>query len=236
VVSTAFVANFGGGVGDFVTLHLPAPAQSDQGGYDPSSNGPPRGPVIRARIVGVIRSFWFSDHPGVPGGVFASPALFARYRVNFMGTAGQTAVNALVRLKGGETAIPAFKRDLARVSGRSDIDVWDNYVDQGLQARRITGYEAACLLAFGGAALVAAFFLVGQSVARYTSTTVPDLQVLQAVGLTSRQAAGSASAPPFLAAVAGATLGVALRSWPRGGCRSVRRRCWSRARGSTPTG
>jgi FtsX-like permease family len=210
VVSTAFVANFGEGVGDFVTLHLPAPAQSVQGGYDPSSNGPPRGPVIRARIVGVIRSFWFSDQPGAPGGVFASPALFARYRVNFMGTAGDAAaINALVRLKGGETAIPAFKRDLARVSGRSDIDVWNNYADMGAPARRITGYEAACLLAFGVAALVAAFFLVGQSVARYTSTTVPDLQVLQAVGLTSRQAVGSASAPPFLAAVAGATLSVA---------------------------
>jgi hypothetical protein len=210
VVSTAFVANFGEGVGDFVTLHLPAPAQSVQGGYDPSSNGPPRGPVIRARIVGVIRSFWFSDQPGAPGGVFASPALFARYRVNFMGTAGDAAaINALVRLRGGETAIPAFKRDLARVSGRSDIDVWNNYADMGAPARRITGYEAACLLAFGVAALVAAFFLVGQSVARYTSAAVPDLQVLQAVGLTSRQAVGSASAPPFLAAVAGATVGVA---------------------------
>jgi FtsX-like permease family protein len=209
VVSTAFVANFGKGVGDFVTLHLPAPAQSAQGGYDPSSNGPPRGPVIRARIVGVARSFWFSDQPGVPGGVFASPALFARYRVNFMGTAGHAAINALVRLKGGETAIPAFKRDLARVSGRPDIDVWNNYADTGAPARRITGYEAACLLAFGAAALVAAFFLVGQSVARYTSATVPELQVLQAVGLTSRQAVGSASAPPLLAAVAGATLGVA---------------------------
>jgi hypothetical protein len=124
VVTAGFAANFGRGVGDFVTLHLPAPAQSAQGGYDPSSNGPPRGPVIRARIVGVIRSFWFSDSPGVPGAVIASPALFARYRVNFTGTAGHAAINALVRLKGGETAIPAFKRDLARVSGRSDIDVW----------------------------------------------------------------------------------------------------------------
>jgi len=156
-----------------------------------------------------VRSFWFSDVPGVPGGVVASPALFSRYRVNFMGTTGQAAINALVRLKGGNVAIPAFKAHLARASGRSDIDVLDNYVDVGAQARRLTGYEAACLLAFGVAALVAAFFLVGQSVARYTFAAVPDLQVLQAIGLTSRQAVGSASAPPFLAAVAGATLGVA---------------------------
>src|SRR5215470_1344429 len=118
VVTAGFAANFGRGAGDFVTLHLPSRAQSAQGGYDPSSNGPPRGPVIRARIVGVVRSFWFSDVPGVPGAVIASPALFARYRVNFMGTTGQAAINALVRLKGGEAAIPAFKAALARASGR----------------------------------------------------------------------------------------------------------------------
>ena len=56
---------------------------------------------------------------------------------------------------------------------------------------------------------MAAFFLVGQSVARYTSATVVDLQVLQAVGMTQRQAVASASAAPFLAAIAGATAGVA---------------------------
>ncbi len=31
-----------------------------------------------------------------------------------------------IRLNGGEAEIPAFRADLARVSGRSDIDVWDN--------------------------------------------------------------------------------------------------------------
>ena len=74
---------------------------------------------------------------------------------------------------------------------------------------RITRYEAACLLAFALAALVAALFLIGQSVARYTSATVADLQVLQAVGMTPRQAVASATAPPLLAAAAGSTLGVA---------------------------
>jgi hypothetical protein len=52
----------------------------------------------------------------------------------------------------------------------------------GAPVRRVTGYEAACLLAFALAALVTAFFLVGQSVARYVSATVADLQVLQVVG------------------------------------------------------
>ncbi len=208
VVTPRFVASFGKGVGDTLTLHLPSPEQADEG-YDSSVNGPPRGPKIRARIVGVGRSFWGADNIGDKGSVLPSPALLARYRANIMGTTGQSYINAIVRLKGGTSAIPAFRADLARVSGRSDIDVLNNLVDFGGPARRVTGYEAACMLAFALAALVASFFLVGQSVARYTSSTAADLQILQAVGLTPRQAVASSSAAPLLAAVAGTTLGVA---------------------------
>ena len=127
------------------------------------------------------------DGPGQTGGVLSSPALFTHYRANIMGTSGRAYINALVRLKGGAAAIPGFRADLARVTGRSDIDVWDNRVNFGDPTRKVTGYEAACLLAFALAALVAAVFLVGQSVARYVSATVVDLRVLQAVGMTRRQ-------------------------------------------------
>jgi FtsX-like permease family len=210
VVTPKFVASYGKSVGGMLTLHLASPQQADMG-YDGTS-GPPRGPKIRARIVGVIRSPWGSvnvDGPGQTGAVLASPALFTRYRASIVGTTGQTHINALVRLKGGAAAIPAFRADLARVTGRSDIDVWNNLAFFGVPVHRVTGYEAACLLAFALAALVAAFFLVGQAVARYTSSTVVDLQVLQAVGMTQRQAVASASAGPFLAAAAGTTAGVA---------------------------
>ena len=177
--------------------------------------GPPdrrRGPVPRPGSSGWAVPSWGRlnvEGPGQKGGVLASPALFAHYRPNILGTNGQAYVNAWVRLKGGRAAIPAFRADLARVTGRSDIDVWDNLTFFGGPVRTVTGYEAACLLAFALAALVAAVFLIGQSVARYTSATVADLQVLQAVGMTPRQAVASAAAPPFLAAAAGATLGVA---------------------------
>src|SRR5215472_14256681 len=209
VVTPKFAASYGKGVGDTLTLHLASPQQASVG-YD-GSTGPPRGPIIAARIVGVGRTPWGidADSPGQSGGVLASPALFTHYRANIMGTSGQTYINALVRLKGGAAAIPAFRADLARVTGRSDIDVWNNRADFGDPARRVTGYEAACLLAFALAALVAAVFLVGQSVARYISATVADLQVLQAVGMTRWQAVASASAAPFLAGVTGATAGVA---------------------------
>ncbi len=210
VATPQFMTSFSKHVGDTVTLHLASPKQASLG-YD-GSTGPPRGPVIRATIVGVGRSFWASvnvEGPGQKGSVLPSPALFAHYRADIMGTSGQAYINALVRLKGGSAAVPAFRADLARVTGRSDIDVWDNLALFGGPEHRITGYEADYLLAFALAALVAAIFLVGQSVARYTSASVADLQVLQAVGLTPRQAVASAAAPPFLAAAAGATLGVA---------------------------
>ena len=211
VVTPQFAHVYHKGVGAVLALHLASPQQANLG-YD-GSTGPPRGPVIRARVVGVVRSVWESvtaEGPGAgKGGVLASPALFARYRADIIGTTGQTAINALVRLKGGAAAIPAFRADLARVSGRPDIDVWDDRSYFGGSVLKVTGYEAACLLAFALAALVAALFLIGQSVARYTSATVADLQVLQAVGMTPRQAVASAAAPPALAAAAGSTLGVA---------------------------
>jgi hypothetical protein len=209
LVTPTFAASSGHGVGDTLTLLLASPQQVNAG-YDGSS-GLPRGPKILARIVGVGRSPWGSvivDGPEQAGGVLASPALFTHYRANIVGTTGRTYINALVRLKGGAAAIPAFRADLARVTGRSDIDVWDNYSYFGGPIRRVTGYEAASLLAFGLAALLAAIFLVGQSVARYTSASVADLQVLQAVGMTQQQAVASASAAPFLAAAAGTTIGV----------------------------
>jgi hypothetical protein len=209
VVTPKFVASYGKGVGDTLTLHLASPRQVNVG-YD-GSTGPPRGPQIVARIVGVGRTPWGvdADGPGQQGGVLASPALFTHYRANIVGTGGQTYINALVRLKGGAAAIPAFRAGLARVTGRSDIDVWNNLAEIGGPIRKVTGYEAACLLAFALAGLVAAVFLVGQSVARYVSATVVDLRVLQAVGMTRRQGVVAASAAPFLAGAAGTTAGVA---------------------------
>lgn len=208
VASPHFLSAYGKRVGDTLTLLLPTPKQVDAG-YTASTGGPPRGPEITVRIVGVIRTPFLLDNVGDTGGVLPSPALFTHYRASIMGTTDQMFVNALVRLKGGAAEIPAFRADLARVTGRSDIDVWNNSVTIGDPIRKVTGYEAACLLAFGLAALVAALFLVGQSVARYVSATVVDLRVLQAVGMTPRQAVASATAAPFLAGVAGATVGVA---------------------------
>jgi hypothetical protein len=208
LVTPQFAAAFGKQPGDTLTLELASPQQANAG-YDGTSGGPPRGPRVQVRIVGVVRSPWFQDIPGGHGSVIPTPAQFAQHRASMLGTNGQSFVNALVRLAGGAAAIPRFRADLARVTGRHDIDVWNNAINFGDPVRRVTGYEAACLLAFAIAALISALFLVGQAVARYVSSTVVDLQILQAVGMTRRQGVAAAAAPPFLAAVAGTSVGVA---------------------------
>ncbi len=209
VVSPHFLTAHHKRVGDILTVHLSTPAQAAAG--DDASQTPPAGPRVKLRIVGVIKTPFGLDSPGDSGGVIPTYALLTKYRADIMGGTSNSAtyLNGIVRLAGGEAAIPAFRADLARVTGRSDIDVLDENIWIGDPVRTVTGYEAACLLAFGLAALLAALVLVGQSVARYASAAVAELLVLRAVGLTRRQAASSAALAPGLAAVAGATIGVA---------------------------
>jgi cell division protein FtsX len=207
LVTPGFAAAFHKKPGDRLMLDLASVKQASTN-YD-GSDGAPAGPRVPVRIVGVVRSPWLSDDPGVPGGLIASPALWARYPANIFGTQHSVFVNALIRLRGGAAAIPAFRTALARATGRDDIDVWNNSVNFGDPFRRVTGYEAACLLAFAVTALITALFLIGQAIARYVSATTADLQILQSVGLTRRQGAAAAAAAPALAAVAGATIGVA---------------------------
>ena len=208
VVTPGFAGAFHKHPGDRLTLDLASVKQADAG-YDGSDGTAPAGPRVPVRIVGVVRSPWITDGPGVPGGLLASPALWAKYQANILGTQHSVYINALVRLRGGAAAIPAFRAGLARVTGRDDIDVWNNSVNFGDPFRRLASYEAACLLAFALAALITALFLVGQAIARYVSATTADLQILQSVGLTRRQGAAAAAAAPALAALAGATVGVA---------------------------
>lgn len=205
VVTPNFVASYGLGVGDTVTYALHTPA-----GLDARLGGDLRkaaGPRVVARIVGVVRSVWFSDSPGYRGGIVPSPALYERYRANLSGAGGAASVGALVRLDGGTAALATFRADVTRVTKRTDIDVWNN-AEYGPIIKKITTFDAAGLLVFALAAFVATLVLVGQWVARYAVTTAAELRVLGAVGAGPRQVALAASTGPAVAAVAGATLGV----------------------------
>lgn len=208
-VSPLFRDSSGRGVGDSLTLHLYAPETLDAAAAGGELPPDADGPVIEARIVGVVRSPLFRDEVGDTEGLLVtSPGLFAQYTPNFVGASGETILNALVRLRGGEDAMAGFKAELERVSGRTDIDVW-NLAEWARRDREVTGFEANALLLFALAVGAAAVFLVGQSIVRYSTAAVADLQTMRAVGMTPRQSRWAAAASPTAAAAVGSVLGVA---------------------------
>ncbi len=208
VVSRQFVAKYHKGVGDTVVVDLPSQKQVEEG-LEAGPGVTLGGPRLRMRIVGVVSSPWFVDQTGGQGVITLSPGVAARYPLNFVGNlrdpGNEAFVNALIRLRGGEAAIPILRADIQKLTGRSDIDVLD--LPEGeRQLIRDTSFEARCLLAFGLAAFAAAVFLVGQAIARYSAASVADLQTMQALGLTPGQAIVTAAAGPALMGVVGAGL------------------------------
>lgn len=208
VVTSGYEGTYGKGVGDTVTITLYAPEQIDES-YASNLDVDPTGPSIEATIVGVVRSPWFSDTEGdgPSGRLIPSPGLYEAHAANLVGKNETAYVNALIRLADGAAAVPAFREQLAEVSGRRDIEFFDLSAD-AQHVREVADFEADALLAFAAAALIAAVFLVGQSVARYVSGATQDLHVLAAVGMPSRHVRVAAAGSPTLAAVLGAALGV----------------------------
>jgi hypothetical protein len=249
VVTPGFADTHGKGVGDTVAIGLYAPEQIDvvQGpdatltnlddgllglytpeqlkaaldaDWDINDTAPAAGPVVDATIVGIVHSFWFGDRLDRPGYLIPSAALFAEHTPHFLGAEGLAATGALVRLDGGAAAIPGFRQDLASVTGLTDMFVGDLTASAG-GFSSVTGFEANSLFIFAAVAGTAAIVLLGLAVARFAGSTVPDLQLLRAVGMTPRQTRLAAAAGPTLATVAGTALGaiaavVASRWFPLG--------------------
>ena len=217
VVTPMFVADQHRGVGDTVVLQLPTPRERETGqGSGPG--GSLTGPRLRLRIVGVVRSPWISDSPGSDGGILMSPAVAARYPLSVVGSPHNqfSFVNALVRLRGGEAAIPRLRRDIARLTGRQDIDIWD-LPQQDADVQRQIAFEARCLVALAAAAFLASLFLIGQTLARFAAASGAELQIMRALGMTSAEVTGAVAAAPALAGLAGASLAagfaVAVSPW-----------------------
>lgn len=216
VVTPKFVSNYGIGVGDTVTALL---RTAEEAKKPPSITGPrSSGPRVRIHIVGVVRSPWFTDGPQSAGSLLPTAAMGRQYRQNLLDET--TGFNALIRLKGGEAALPAFKAHLADVTGRSDLEV-RNLPEELRHRQRAASFEARWLLAFSAAALIAALVLVGQALARYVGASLVDLRVLRALGMTRNRAILAAVAGPLIASTAGASGGlvaavVASRWFPIG--------------------
>lgn len=211
VVTPGFVASYGHGVGDTVTLRLYRPEQLQAALMDfrgPAEAGEPvpaDGPAVPLRIVGVVRSHLITDVPGAPGWVIPTSAFYSTYSEYLLGGEGTT--SAVVRLAAGGSGVAEFKEALTQATGRTDVSVW-NLAETMVFDQGIVDIETTALGVFAAAAGVAAVFLVGQAIARYAAAAVTELRVLRALGLSPRQVVVSATAGPVLAGVLGATAGV----------------------------
>jgi hypothetical protein len=203
VVTQRFVTTYGKGVGDTVTARMPSPEEALSG---TEISGPPgSGPRVAIRIVGVVRSPWFTDGPISHGTLVPTPALQRTYDV-FDQEAGY---RALLRLKGGEAAVPAFREHLAAATGRSDILVEDR-AEVLRHQQRAAEFEARWLFAFGAAAFLAAVVLIGQALTRHVAASLADLPMLRALGMARSQVVLGALAAPLVAAVVGACGGAVI--------------------------
>jgi ABC-type lipoprotein release transport system permease subunit len=208
VVTPKFVSSFHKGVGSTLVLELPSAKQLADS-FTGENLSRFEGPRITLRIVGVVISPWLSDQPDSPGGVQLSPAVTHKYPLETIGQPGTDNtqfINALVRLRHGDADVDRFRTDVARVTGRNDIFI-GNQMQSLADIQRHIAFESRCLVAFALAVFVAALFLVGQAIARYAASSTAELQTLQALGMTPRQAVATAAAGPFLAGVGGAAVG-----------------------------
>lgn len=205
VVTSLFRSGQHKGVGDTVTIRLQSRERA--AATDRMSNrATPTGPVVRARVVGVVRSSWFAENPGGTGGVITSPALFARYWPNIVGPERHIPIQGLVRLRPDAT-VAQLRTQVTAVAGY-DVDLQDIAATMLDRRRQVDGYEATALLVFAAVAAVAACVLVGQAVARYVRASAEELRTLRASGMTRRQQASLAALAPALAGVVGVVVGV----------------------------
>ncbi len=103
--------------------------------------------------------------------------------------------------------MPRFLKDVARVTGRNDIDITDA-VQGAKRVTNATSFERDSLLLFALVAAIAALLIVGQAIVRYTASAVTDLDVLRALGLTRRETVIAAVGGPVAAAAVAAVVSV----------------------------
>lgn len=210
VVTSDFLERYDNRVGDRLTLALGSPQQVN---YDALPADQLDGPRVPVEIVGVVRSPWNYDLPGRKGLLIPSPALADTYPDSILGPPGRrglaSVVNAQVRLEHGAADIPQLRKDLERLTGRGDIDVWD-IQDRDRIGRHRIEFESVCLVGFTVVALLVALFVVGQALWRHVAYAGRDVPTAAGLGATPTQLVVGATAPALSAVLVGLGVAVAL--------------------------
>jgi ABC-type lipoprotein release transport system permease subunit len=191
-------------VGDHLAFNSYSIAQTQlaETGADP---GPPAGPPVGFRIVGIVRRPLDLGVRGNFGGVLVpTPAFYQRYQDEIGGFVG-----ALLRVRGtnGSASVPAITQAARRTFGDSLQEVASVAVEtEG--ARDAIDVLTVALWIFAGVAALAGATAVGIVAIRQIGTVRDEQDTQAALGLTGRQRALAAVVLLLPAAVAGAVLAV----------------------------
>jgi ABC-type lipoprotein release transport system permease subunit len=214
-------------VGDSIKVQLPTLAQAKGAFEEEQEVENPQGPRVTWTIVGIVMTPWLTPETAIPNGKAAlSPATLTTYADNLLGghTADEATLISVFRLHDLDTDIARLTNDARRLTGRTDVDVW-NYNERFMQpARDSARFEAITLAAFGLAALLAGAFLIGSTIARSAASEAIELRKGRAIGMTPAQISGAAALTTALAATLGAVIGaiaalIASAHFPLGSAR-----------------
>ena len=198
-----FVKETGLGLGDEVELVTLSPEQLFKMFEEGDPGGPPSGPVISARIVGVGRLPVSIDRPD--GQLVGSQAFFEEY----VDDAGN--INSILRLtlKGGDAAIDEFDAALEDIPSFSRDSLFVEYGPE--DADRVedgTRLQATGLYVFVVIASLAAMVALGQALARQIELSRGDAITLVGLGVGGWRRAAIVAMPFVPVVVGGAVLGV----------------------------
>jgi putative ABC transport system permease protein len=202
------------GIGSTIRFRAFTPAQAQ------AVLGParlvPKGPLITARVVGIVRFPTDLSTAQITPGVsytgsdsaFFTPAFLEKYkdRVALLGGLLLT-----IRLRGLPASLPALQADVARIThGRGQVFIGSDDLAAAAQARHATSVEALALLIFGGLAGIVTLALIGQAFARQVHLGAEDDESLRAMGMTRGQLVAGAVLASASISIAGAALAVAV--------------------------
>jgi hypothetical protein len=183
----------------------------------------PTGPVVVARVVGIIRTPTdLSTAQASPGVTYTgqdtatfTPA-FLRAYVDKVAVAG--GVFLAFRLHADPTALRSFEADVARLgAGKASVFLGSDEFAAAAQARHATNIEALALLLFGILAGVVTLTLIAQAFARRVYLDAGEYSTLRAMGMTRKQLVAGAAIRAALISILGGllALGVSILASPR---------------------
>jgi len=168
--------------------------------------GPPAGPRVRLRIVGLVRRPFDLGRRGATGGITILTPAFYRAYVGRIGSFGTLSIR--VRTRNGLPDIPQIKAAALRIFGPlPNLQVTDPATEAG-GAQDAIDVLTIALWILAGVIAVAGAVAIGIVLTREITLPSFDQETLRALGLTRFQRRAISAPRAFLVAVGGALVAV----------------------------